>query len=238
MKNLFSFILAIVTIAAVCYGVYKYILPQDQKTEYKEDFGTSAQDISISASLMNIEVKEGDSFAVEYEGSENLCPECKYDENSKKLSIIQPEYKPKKRKLTDENELTLYIPQNAEISKFVLVNNIGDTDLGNLKAQETKMVIDLGSIKAQKITTDKLGIEANLGDVNISTCDCRDINVVANLGNVELGVEGDLTKYSIAASATLGDLKIGSNEYKNNFVQTGNEGSIKIDCSLGNVKIK
>ncbi len=238
MKNLLSFVLIIVTIAAVCYGVYKYLLPQDNKTEYQQDFGTLAENITISASLLNLEVKEGDSFAVEYEGSEKLCPECTYDKNSKTLSLIQPEYKPKKRQISDENELTVYIPKNAEINVFKLVNAIGDTDLGNLKAKEVKLVIDLGSVKSEKIETGKLRIEANLGDVKIDECSCNDIDIVANLGNVEIGVDGNIKNYSIGASASLGDIQIGSDKYSNNYVQTGSEGSIKINCSLGNVKIK
>ncbi len=238
MKNLLSFVLVIVTIAAVCYGVYKYLLPQDNKTEYQQDFGTSAENITISASLLNLEVKEGDSFAVEYEGSEKLCPECTYDENSKTLSLIQPEYKPKKRQISDENELTVYIPKNAEINVFKLVNAIGDTDLGNLKAKEVKLVIDLGSVKSEKIETGKLRIEANLGDVKIDECSCNDIDIVANLGNVEIGVDGNIKNYSIGASASLGDIEIGSDKYNSNYVQTGGEGSIKINCSMGNVKIK
>lgn len=238
MKNLLSFVLVIVTIAAVCYGVYKYLLPQDNKTEYQQDFGTSAENITISASLLNLEVKEGDSFAVEYEGSEKLCPECTYDENSKTLSLIQPEYKPKKRQISDENELTVYIPKNAEINVFKLVNAIGDTDLGNLKAKEVKLVIDLGSVKSEKIETGKLRIEANLGDVKIDECSCNDIDIVANLGNVEIGVDGNIKNYSIGASASLGNIEIGSDKYNSNYVQTGGEGSIKINCSMGNVKIK
>ena len=216
----------------------KYLLPQDNKTEYQQDFGTSAENITISASLLNLEVKEGDSFAVEYEGSEKLCPECTYDENSKTFSIIQPEYKPKKRQISDENELTVYIPRNAEINVFKLVNAIGDTDLGHLKAKEVKLVIDLGSVKSEKIETGKLRVEANLGDVKIDECSCKDIDIVANLGNVEIGVDGDIKNYSIGASASLGDIEIGSDKYSNNYVQTGSEGSIKIKCSLGNVKIK
>ena len=238
MKNLLSLVLVIVTIAAVCFGVYKYILPQDKKTEYRQDFGTSAESITISASLLNLEVKEGDSFAVEYEGSENLCPECTYDENSKTLSIIQPEYKPKKRQISDENELVVYIPTDAEINVFKLNNSVGDTNLGNLKAKEVNLFIDLGSIKSEKIETGKLRIEANLGDVKIDECSCKDIDIVANLGNVEIGVDGNIKNYSIGASASLGDIEIGSDKYNNNYVQTGSEGSIKINCSLGNVKIK
>lgn len=238
MKKFFSFILSIATIAAVCYGVYKYILPSDSRTTLNEDFGQDVSVVAIEASLLQIKVKEGSSFAVEYDGSEKLCPTCTYDENSKKLSITQPEYKPKKSKTSNENELILYMPEGTRLSQFKLVNNIGDVDLGELSADQIVIIADIGTIKADKITTDELKIEANLGDVNIDECDSKDITVVANMGSVDIGIASDLKDYGISASTTLGELKIGSEKYKNNYVQTGNAGAIKIQCNLGNVVIE
>ncbi len=237
MKKFLSFILSIATIAAICYGVYTYILPQDSHKEYKEDFGNNVENIVIGASLLQIKVKDGNSFAIEYDGAENVCPVCTYDEGSKTLNINQPEYKPKKKKISDENELTIYIPEGAKLTSFDLTDNIGDVSLGDLSADTIKLMIDLGSVKGDKIVTSKLSIEANLGDVDIEKCSCKDINIVSNMGNVELGITDDIKDYAISASSSLGEVKIGSDKHKKNYVQTGNAGSIMINCNLGNVEI-
>ena len=236
MKKFLSFILTVATIAAICYGVYTYILPQGGSKDYKEEFGSNVENIVIGASLLQIKVKDGDSFAVEYEGAENLCPACTYDESSKTLRITQPEYKPKKQKISDDNKLTLYIPEGAKLTSLDLTDNVGDVSLGDLSSDTIKLMIDLGSVKANKLTTGKLSVEANLGDVDIEECNCNDIDIVANMGNVEIGIADDLKDYSISASASLGEVKIGSEKYKKNYVQTGSAGSIKIDCNLGNVE--
>ena len=48
----------------------------------------------------------------------------------------------------------------------------------------------------------------------------------------------DLENYSISANASLGAVKIGKNTSSSSYVQTGTEGTIMVNCSLGDVEIK
>ncbi|WP_029233624.1 DUF4097 family beta strand repeat-containing protein [Butyrivibrio sp. VCB2006] len=219
MKKFLSFVLTIATIAAVCYGVYTYIIPVDKPSEFKEDYGTEVTGIKMDVSLLEIKIKEGKSFTVEYEGSEKLRPDCKYDESSKSLVITQPEYKPKKSRPSDNNKLTITFPK--------------DTRLGEFNAS-----LNMGVIEAGKLSADQLHLATNMADIDIDKCDTKDMAIVSNLGDVEIDLEGDIKDFTISASVSLGNLRVGSENYNSNYVQTGTAGTIKIECNLGNVELK
>ena len=238
MKKIYLFILTMITIGAIVFGFFKYIYSTDKSISFSEEYGKNVENIVIDGSLMNIKLKEGDSFGVDYSGSEKLCPKVEYSTNSKTITIKQPDNKNNRKAIREDNDLTVFIPANTKLTSFAITLSLGDVSLGNLSADTITIDSALGSLEASSIVADKINVVANLGDINLGKCDCKDIDIEANLGNIEIDVDGNLKDFSITAEASLGNISIGSDSYKGNFSQTGNAGTIKVKCDLGNVTVE
>ena len=96
----------------------------------------------------------------------------------------------------------------------------------------------MGNIEVNKCSSEKISIEANMGDVEISKCDATDLDITNSMGNVDITLEEDVKDYSVEVSSSLGDVRIGKEKVDSSYKQTGDKGTIKVECNMGNVDIK
>ncbi|MCR4757075.1 MAG: DUF4097 domain-containing protein [Butyrivibrio sp.] len=238
MRHIYSFVLVVLSIAAIAYGYHVHMGGTDKKIDVDYEYGADVQKINIEAALMDIEIEEG-TPSITYHGSERLKPTVTYDKGSKTLTIKQPDTKIKNTKFDSQsNEMTIVLPKDIKLDEFSLNLACGEVNLQKLEAGRVHINDNLGSFEAQSLVSEDIDIDAALGNVKIYSCDAKSIDIDASLGDVEIDMVKDLENYSISANASLGAVKIGKNTSSSSYAQTGNAGTIMVNCSLGDVKIK
>ncbi|SDA61193.1 Putative adhesin [Butyrivibrio sp. INlla18] len=238
MKHVYSLVLVVLTLAAIAYGYHVHMGGNDKKVDADYEYGADVQKINIEAALMDVEIEEGSEPSITYHGSERLKPTVTYDKGSKILTIKQPNTKVKNAKYNQNNEMTIVLPKDIKLDDFSLNLACGEVTLQKLDAKKIHINDNLGNFEAQRLVSEDIDIDAALGNVKIYSCDAKSVDIDASLGDVEIDMEKDLDKYSISANASLGSMKIGKNSSSSSYVQTGTEGTIMVNCSLGDVEIK
>lgn len=239
MRHIYSFVLVALTLCAIIYGCYVHGGVNDKKVNADYEFGADVQKISIEAALMDVEIEEGSAPSITYYGAERLKPTVTYDKGSKTLTIKQPDTKIKNTKFDSQsNKMTIVLPKDIKLDDFSLNLACGEVTLQKLDSKKVHINDNLGSFEAQSLVSEDIDIDAALGNVKIYSCDAKSIDIDASLGDVEIDMVKDLKNYSISANASLGAVKIGKNTSSSSYVQTGTEGTIMVNCSLGDVEIK
>ena len=106
------------------------------------------------------------------------------------------------------------------------------TQLTSVKAH-----LDLGDLKLEDISADKLTISESLGDIKINGCVFKSAEITENLGDIKMDLPGSEEDYGMDLDVSLGDIKVNGENKGNNYTK---EGSIPIKASndLGDIKIK
>lgn len=250
MRRLYSFILGIITVAAIIIGIRihfgwdfgwfnfgRYGKASDKTIEMTYEFGSDIKILKLESSLMDVKIKEGNNPLVEYEGMESIKPICEYNESSKTLTIKQPDIKVRNAKSSSDNELVITLPENAMLDLFDLQQSCGDVSIDDIRAERIEIENNLGEVRAKEVAATTLDITDNLGNVEIKECTAGDVTVEASLGNVDVELNDNIVDYSITANASLGNITIDGKKYNGSFTQSGSKGTIKVDASLGDVEI-
>ena len=237
MNKAFMFVLVVITVAAVFWGIKTHLYNEGEVVNEDFEITGEIKKLDIDAALLNIKIEEGKEYKVEYKGDENFRPVFDYNENTGAL-LIKQNQKVKKANLKTDNKLTIEIPRDNEMDSFIVELAIGDLNVDDIVAKEISLTGNMGNIEVNKCSSEKISIEANMGDVEISKCDATDLDITNSMGNVDITLEEDVKDYSVEVSASLGDVRIGKEKVDSSYKQTGDKGTIKVECNLGNVDIK
>ena len=239
MKQAIYFILVIITIVAVYYGIKTHLYSEGEiVTEDYEVKGT-IKSLNIEAALMDVRIDEGDEVKITYKGDERIKPTYDFDEASGTLTIKQKKDKSiKSTNLKTESKLTIELPSELAMDKFKLELAMGNLKVDEIIAKELTISDNMGNIEIEKTSADSVNVEANMGNVVIRKCKTTNIDVKAAMGNVEIKLEDDIKDYTIDAETSLGSLTIGKESLTGSYKQTGTKGNIKVECNLGDVEIK
>lgn len=237
MKQLIMFILIIVTVAAVYYGIKTHLYDEGETVNDEFEVKGDIKTLDIKAAMLNVKIEDGDEIKITYKGDERLKPDYTYDETTKTLKIEQKKTV-KTTNLSSDNKLTIEIPENHQMDNFTLELDMGNLKVDEIIAKEISIEDNMGNVEIEKTDSDSIVVDANMGNVTISKCDAKDVEVKAAMGNVEIKLEEDIKDYSIDASASLGNLTIGNDKVSGSYKQSGEKGTIKVECSLGDVDIR
>ena len=237
MKKLIMLVLIIVTIAAVYYGIKTHLYTEGEIINDDFEVKGDIRNLDIDAAMLDVRIEDGDEIKVQYKGDERFRPTWKYDEASGTLSIKQPK-SVKTGNFNKESRLTIEIPKEHQMDSFTVNLDMGNLKIEELLAKDISLEDNMGNIEIEKSVSDKIKVEANMGNVVIRKCDTTDVTVNAAMGNVEIKLEEDIEDYTIKAETSLGNLTIGKEHHTGSFDQTGTKGTIKVNCSLGDVEIR
>lgn len=238
MKGLYWTILVILTAAAIVVGcMIHFSSGKSETTEFDESYGTDVKTLDIEAALMDVIITEGSEFRIKYDGAKEFMPECNFSSGSGKLTVKQKTNIKPNKGMNYESKLTIEIPKDHELESFELELSMGNVEGNTLRSKRTKISDNLGNITFKTVSSGEIDIEANLGDVTLDKCSADEIDITASLGNVRVGIDGDVSDYSVEAEASLGTIEIGGVKYEKSFEQKGGSKKIEIECSLGNVEV-
>lgn len=248
MKHGFSKVLGILTVLAIIYGCVVHLgmdfgfgfRSKGKEIDRTYEYQADVKNVKIEAVLVNLKVEEGKEAKVFYSGAEELEPTVTYDAASKTLTVTQTDKDDNRyTNIKDtKNTLRVVIPNGTSLDRCDLFLACGEINVDQLDSKVVSIEDDLGSFRLDGVTADELTIVAALGDVDIDKCVAKNIDVNSSLGDVDIKMDCDISDYSIVANASLGKVKIGGFASSSAFTQAGSAGTIKVECSLGDVKIK
>ncbi|MBQ8729701.1 MAG: DUF4097 family beta strand repeat protein [Lachnospiraceae bacterium] len=206
-------------VAGACLG-FESIKKADYDGEYKlektqiEKFDSINIDINVS----EIEILEGDAFALEYNVNGG---EITYENKDGVLKITQKTKKDNfiSRLFERENggDIKIYIPKSAskEMKEILITNDVGDVSI-------------FTDFEGKRID-----IETNVGEIKLEAAILANIKVETNVGDVKLKIDADDKLYSLDLVTDIGDIDDGDMEWSSKDAMY----TIEIDTNVGDIKV-
>ncbi|MCI9080249.1 MAG: DUF4097 domain-containing protein [Lachnospiraceae bacterium] len=244
-------------------GIFNFITNNDDsynkrnQVEYSEDI-KNFNNIKIDTDAMNIYIKEGNSYHLEYNCLESREPQ--FEVSGSTLEIKQPSARGWLRNhFNYKCELTITIPSGTALESADIITDVGNININNTKCKDFKAESDVGNIEIKscafeyseiesdvgniETSSSELGntnIEADTGDVDVITCEFKDIEIYNDIGSVKLDNNKiDISNYTIDLSTDLGSIKFNGNKHKRSFYQVASGSSdtykITIETDIGSI---
>lgn len=227
------------------------------RTTYSKELEPFSE-IEIDTDVMNINIKQGDKYYLEYDCVKNREPEFGVIGN--KLKIKQPQAKGWLRNhINYKCDMTLTIPvdtvlDNADISTDVgniyinntecnyieLASDVGNLEINSCTFKDSNIESDVGNIEINNSDIGNSNIETDTGDADIKACEFKNLDIYNDIGNVNLDSQNiDISNYSIDLSTDLGTIRYSGTKHKKHFYQTASTPSsaytITIETDIGNI---
>ena len=246
-------VLTIVTVIAIIVGSvihlnscrdnmhfsYNFSSDNDGDSKMGEVFDKDFDNIEIGMALVEVEVKEGATFAVDYNGKEKYKPVIEADGDTLVISNGDRNFPISSLGVQSKNKLTVTIPKGKVFENAKLESVMADFKIETLNAKNLDIEVPTGEIEINNAKGENLKAEVVKGDLKL-TGDFTDLDISAVLGNVEIDLAQDVNKYNVEANSELGSIECGDVHAKgaSTSSQNGDLGNIKAECSMGNITIK
>ena len=289
--KLYAIILSLVTVICVSYGIYKNCFGGhwDYGNEFAED-GSGAgndgngkilsgsalsdsgkpgsfEDIKVSASVLDVTVKQGTDFTYEYTcSSEMLRPTVKIDGSELRIEQKSSENLHNGRNwrnwaINSHAEITVTVPQGTKIGRIDMDGSVGDIRLENIEADDIKINGSVGDCKLDGVRSASTDSETSTGSFKADNCELGEFrsssstgecevkdsslesaDINTSTGGVDLNLKGSENDYYYDLSTSVGDIDvdgadIDSDDEDYNTSKTGDQKLIKADTSVGGISI-
>ena len=226
---------------------------------YSEDID-EFDSIKIDADAMNINIKEGNAFHLEYNDPESRKPSFKVSGNT--LDIKQPSARGWLRNhINYKCDLTITIPSGTVLENSDIVTDVGDININNTECKDFKAESDVGNIIIKSCTFEyseidsdvgdietslsdlgRTNIETDTGNIDITTCGFNDMEIYNDVGNVKLyNNKIDISNYTVDLSTDLGSIRVNGEKHKRSFYQKALDEAdnfkITIETDIGNINL-
>ncbi len=134
--------------------------------------------------------------------------------------------------------------------------DMGSCTANDLTADSIEVSLDMGSFTADSLTTQTADIDLSMGSLNISAVNAHDftvdndmgdikigllsgakeIDLDADMGTIELTVDGSLSDYAVDAQNDLGTLRVNGQKYSESFHSSGSR-KITLSNSMGSTTL-
>lgn len=220
---------------------------------YSENIDTFDK-VEIDTSVMNITIKEGNNFHLEYDCVEYLKPDLSVKNGIFKLK------QPSKPRWGRNNKcsMTLTIPSGTVLSTTDITSDVGDININTTESTNISIESDVGNINIESCTFETSEIEGNVGDIDINKsvlgksdmetdtgdidikdCEFKDIEIYNDVGNVDLNTISDISNYNIELTTDIGSINFNGNKQKKHFYQAASGSSetyrIYIETDIGDI---
>lgn len=207
----------------------------------------SGLNLNISSSNLTIKA-EGDSYRME---AHNIPKTTKIECKNDVLEIKNV------KKLKSESSITIYVPENAKLSRINLDMGAGNVEISNIESANIDFSFGAGNVNIKNLKSENPTIEGGAGQINFENTELTNAKLSAEVGKViysgqlngesriecgvgevEMNLEGGIDNYSIKVQKGIGNIKI-NKESVNNDSTTGNgQNKIYIDGGVGDIDIK
>lgn len=243
-KTIYLGVITLITIGCVLYGVNNWYGGNigfswsfgigNSKYNIEESATLEAFDsITIDAAVMDLVVKEGSAYTLDYRGTKNLVMSYKVDDG--KLVITQK----KKGNMIGNNSavMTLTVPADTQFERADIRIGVGDIDMNKQRVNTLDADIDVGDIEVESTVFDEVIIDSDTGDVDLSDCSFTRLDIVTDVGDVEVDSSIDISEYTYDLKTDVGEVEVGAEEYGRKYKQDGKNGGIVIHGDVGDITV-
>ncbi len=267
----YPIILVVVTVICILVGVGMHfgIGPWHEETSpvsvTEADFFTdglpAAEELTgihIDSDFIDITMREGDAFGIQYSGEERQRPTIEAENGV--LTIKQKNgfdhlvtfgFGVKEASLTITLPGTVMLQSvtgdmdaaNIDIQSLHCSNIQLSADAGNISMKDCSMVdgnieTDAGNLNMSNCTFEILELESDAGKINMDgVTDFRSLKVSCDAGDVTLHAGCDLSQYTWNLENDLGTVRYNGTELGAKHSRHGTAGRIEMSCDLGNINI-
>lgn len=239
-KTIYLAVITLITIGCVIYGVNHWyggnvgVFRSDSKYSIEESATLEAFDsITIDAAVMDLVVKEGSAYALDYRGTQNLLISYKVDAG--KLFFTQE----KKGNVLDNSSavMTLTVPAETQLERADIGIDVGAIDMNNLKVNTLEADIDVGNIEVESMFLDEAIVNSDTGDVDLNNCSFTRLEIETDVGDIEVDSSIDISEYTYDLKTDVGVVEVGAGEYGRKYKKDGNNGEIVIYGNVGDITV-
>lgn len=243
-KTIYLAAITLITIGCVLYGVKNWYGGNigfswsfgngNPKYNIEESAALEAFDsINVDAAIMDLIIREGVDYSLEYRGTKNLVMSYKVDDG--KLVITQK----KKGNLIGNNSavMILTVPADTQLERTDIVIDVGDIDINNLKVNTMDADIDVGDITIENTAFEDVVIDGDTGDIEMVDSSFVKLDIATDVGDVEVDSSIDISEYAYDIKTDVGEVEVGTGEYGRKYRQDGKNGEITIHGDVGDITV-
>jgi len=162
----------------------------------------------------------------------------------------------------NSHQITITIPKDFIAKNITAYINAGSLEIDELTADNCDLKVQSGQLSVNKleisnqskyhvgtgeitinhIIAKDIDLSCDVGKINVSGTITGDNSIQNNVGEVKLTLDGKESDYSYQVSCNVGNVTIGDLRYhkiNNQIINDNNaKNNIKLDCSVGNIKVK
>ena len=207
----------------------------------------SGLNLNISSSNLTIKA-EGDSYRME---AHNIPKTTKIECKNDVLEIKNVE------KLKSESSITIYVPENAKLSRINLDMGAGNVEISNIEAANIDFSFGAGNVNIKNLKSENPTIECGAGQINFENTELTNAKLSAEVGKViysgqlngesriecgvgevEMNLECGRDNYSIKVQKGIGNIKINNESVTDNSTTGNGQNKIYIEGGVGNIDIE
>jgi hypothetical protein len=136
---------------------------------------------------------------------------------------------------------------NVEAEELQAANGSFQVSAGRLAVnklvitEESDYIIGAGQMSLRNVSLRDISVECGVGDVTIAGSVSGDSDIICNVGNVDLDLDGKEEDYSYDISASIGNINIDNNSYhsiSNRIINNATaENNLSLKCEIGNISV-
>lgn len=230
-KSIYLIAISLITVFSIIFGTYINVFYKNQTMDTKHHTETiknnGINNISVELSSRNVEIRQGDSFKVDYYGSSpSIVGDGDtlqiYEKNKKNNINFNFSFNTKS---WAEDTIIVFVPSDAEFNNISIKTDSGDVRLFAGNADKLKINTDTGDLTIDGLTAKNIKLNVDSGDIKINDTESSDINAKADSGDVNLD--------NVAAKDM--DIKVDSGDI---YVKNSSGSKIKARSEYGDIRLK
>lgn len=265
MKKRIEVVLTFITLYCIIYGCYKNIGPFGLKTlnavkttnNLTNEFEViEVKNLFIDADVMDVNIKTGNDFSIEYDCTKGLEPEYKYRNGD--IEIKQKNKNKFKWGITNKCEVNITLPKDTRLEKADININVGDREISDVMADKFIIEANTGDTEIEKCDINELILQSDVGDTTIETSniisadiagnigdkkvdisDFELLKVTSDVGDIEISSKDNIKNYNFDVATDIGEVKAFSNNAGKKYkIDNDDNRKIIVKANVGDIKIK
>lgn len=243
-KSIYLLAITVVTVICVVWGTamhtgghyYEIFHFGVEAEEYTNSYELEAFDtISADVDVMELEIKEGTEFGLQYDCTEDLIPE--YSVVDGKLTIKQRQ---KKNFLfgTHRCSVAVIIPSGTSLKSIDIKSDVGDVTLNRITVDICNGETSVGDFTVENGDIREMVWSSDTGDIKVLDSTFTNLDLTSNVGDVKIESRQKLTDYNFDLETDVGEVKLNGEKYGRKCKVHGESGSITVRADVGDVKVE
>lgn len=232
---------------------------KNSKENYDID-SNEINEINVNSKYCDLEVKEGESYSVTYEGDTKYKPDVTIKDGV--IDILQDKISKENGRFNinfninfgvmtlDKTGLTfgiipktakiiITVPYGEKINCIECESDYGDISVSDVEVKNIDITSNYGDLRFKNLKCDELETKQDFGDVKFDGSLIGNIDIESSYGDIDFDIDGDEDDYNMDITTKCGDVDINDEEYEKKNVVINNDGNnnITLDVSYGDVEI-